>query len=56
VDLVVGTRATASLRSSSSVSGRRRVGRHTADVALRDDSIRFAFDRIRRDEGGARRT
>jgi tRNA-2-methylthio-N6-dimethylallyladenosine synthase len=55
VDLVVGTRATSSLPI---LVDRLRAGdgsaRHTADIALRDDSIRFAFDRIRREEGTAR--
>lgn len=55
VDLVIGTRATGSLpilverlRSGDASA------RHTVDVALREDSIRFAFDRIRREEGTAR--
>jgi tRNA-2-methylthio-N6-dimethylallyladenosine synthase len=56
VDLVVGTRATASLPL---LVDRLRAGdasaRRTADVELRDDSIRFPYDRIRRDEGGAAR-
>jgi len=55
VDLVVGTRATASLPILvERLRGGDASARHTADVALRDDSIRFAFDRIRRDEGVAR--
>ena len=56
VDLVVGTRATASLpvlvdrlRSGDTAA------RHSADVELREDSIRFPFDEIRREEGGAAR-
>ncbi|HJQ99346.1 MAG TPA: tRNA (N6-isopentenyl adenosine(37)-C2)-methylthiotransferase MiaB [Candidatus Polarisedimenticolaceae bacterium] len=55
VDLVVGTRATASLpilverlRSGDASA------RHTADVEIRDDSIRFAFDEIRREAGASR--
>lgn len=55
VDLVIGTRATASLPI---LVERLRAGdesaRHTADVTLRDDSIRFPFDHIPRDEGSAR--
>ena len=54
VDIVVGTRATSSLpilvnrlRSGDSSA------RHTADVALREDSIHFPFDQIRREVGGA---
>lgn len=53
VDIVVGTRATASLPI---LVDRIRAGdesaRHTADVELRDDSIRFPYDQIRREPGG----
>jgi len=56
VDLVIGTRATASLPV---LVDRLRSGdesaRHAADVELREDSIRFPFDQIRREEGGAAR-
>lgn len=50
VDIVVGTRATGSLPV---LVDRLRAGdesaRHVADVELRDDSISFPFDRIRRE-------
>ncbi len=53
VDFVIGTRATASLPV---LVERLRSGdesaRHTVDVELRDDSIRFPFDQIRRDAAG----
>ena len=52
VDLVVGTRATASLPV---LVDRLRSGdasaRHSADVEIREDSIRFPFDAIRREAG-----
>jgi tRNA-2-methylthio-N6-dimethylallyladenosine synthase len=54
VDFVVGTRATASLPI---LVGRLRAGdetaRHAVDVELRNDSIHFPFDRIRREITGA---
>ncbi|HZN55173.1 MAG TPA: tRNA (N6-isopentenyl adenosine(37)-C2)-methylthiotransferase MiaB [Candidatus Polarisedimenticolaceae bacterium] len=54
VDFVVGTRAT---RSIPLLVDRLRAGdesaRHVSDTALRDDSIEFPYDRIRREIGGA---
>lgn len=54
VDFVVGTRATGSLPL---LVDRLRAGdesaRHTVDVELRDDSIYFPYDQIRREIGGA---
>ena len=54
VDLVIGTRAT---RSLPLLVERLREGdetaRHVVDVELRNDSIHFPFDRIRRDITGA---
>ena len=54
VDFVVGTRATGSLPI---LVDRLRAGdesaRHTVDVELRNDSIAFPFDRIRREITGA---
>jgi tRNA-2-methylthio-N6-dimethylallyladenosine synthase len=54
VDFVVGTRATGSLPL---LVDRLRAGdetaRHAVDVELRDDSIHFPFDRIRREISGA---
>jgi tRNA-2-methylthio-N6-dimethylallyladenosine synthase len=56
VDVVVGTRATSSLPL---LVNRLRAGdasaRHTADVEVRDDSIHFPYDRIRREGAGAGR-
>ena len=53
VDIVIGTRATASLPL---LVERLRAGdesaRHVSDVALRDDSIAFPYDQIRRDSAG----
>jgi tRNA-2-methylthio-N6-dimethylallyladenosine synthase len=54
VDLVVGTRATGSLPILvNRLRGGDESARHTADVALREDSIHFPYDQIRRDEPGA---
>jgi tRNA-2-methylthio-N6-dimethylallyladenosine synthase len=54
VDIVVGTRATGSLPI---LVDRLRAGdetaRHAVDVELRNDSIHFPFDQIRREIGGA---
>jgi tRNA-2-methylthio-N6-dimethylallyladenosine synthase len=54
VDLVVGTRATASLPI---LVDRLRAGdetaRHSVDIELRNDSIHFPFDQIRREITGA---
>ena len=54
VDLVVGTRATGSLPI---LVDRLRAGdesaRHTVDIELRNDSIHFPFDQIRREITGA---
>jgi tRNA-2-methylthio-N6-dimethylallyladenosine synthase len=53
VDLVIGTRATASLPI---LIERLRAGdesaRHVSDTELRDDSIAFPYDQIRRESGG----
>jgi tRNA-2-methylthio-N6-dimethylallyladenosine synthase len=53
VDIVVGTRATGALPL---LVNRLRSGdpsaRHVADVELRDDSIHFPYDQIRRESGG----
>ena len=53
VDLVIGTRATGSLPG---LVDRLRAGdesaRHAVDVELRDDSISFPHDQIRREPGG----
>jgi tRNA-2-methylthio-N6-dimethylallyladenosine synthase len=54
VDFVVGTRATAALPI---LVERLRAGddsaRHVADIEMRDDSIEFPYDQIRRESGGA---